>query len=317
MTSLFVQWVVLGSAAVLCALRARLVLSTAHTAVLSWAIVLLVTALVAELSWFLLPLIWERPLQGAPSLEAGHWYFFLHTMGTAGIIAAIYLRHLYVNWQWNRYVEVAAQSRLRALQARIRPHFLFNCLNSIAAMISERPDEAEQAVEDLASLIRVSLRDGRDIGRFDEEQELCRKYLRIEALRLGERLQLHWETEAIPGHAHIPQLLLQPLLENAVYHGIETLEAGGLVHIRGERARDGYRIRVSNPKGAETPHGGSGHSLGTRNIQERLWAIYGPEARLEEQESAGEYAVVVSIPTMNLDDDTLHTLGEATTPKHQ
>lgn len=317
MTSLFMQWIVLGSAALLCLARGILLrhpaLGAVQVGLLAWCVVLLVTALVTELSWFLAPLLWGQPPWRASFLDSGHLYFFLHAMGAAGIITAIYLRYLYVNWQWRRHIETAAQSQFRALQSRIRPHFLFNCLNSIAAMIAPRPDDAEQAVEDLAELIRASLEGGHNISRFEDELILCRKYLRIEANRLGRRLRLRWETKAIPDHAHIPQLLLQPLLENAVYHGIEMLEEGGVVHVKGERLGAGYRVQISNPRADRVRPAGAGHSLGMNNIQRRLEAIYGPEARLEQHESGQLHVVTVSIPVLTLDDETLQGLITTTT----
>lgn len=318
MTSLFVQWVVLGSAALLCLARGNLLrhpaLGAVHVGLLAWCVVLLVTALVTELSWRLAPLIWDQSPWKAAFLDSGHLYFFLHAMGAAGILTAIYLRHLYVNWQWHQHIETAAQSQFRALQSRIRPHFLFNCLNSIAAMIAPRPDDAEQAVEDLAGLIRASLEGGHNISRFEDELILCRQYLRIEANRLGKRLQLRWETQAIPAHAHIPQLLLQPLLENAIYHGIEMLEAGGTVHIKGERIGAGYRVQISNPRADRARPADAGHSLGMDNIRRRLQAIYGPDAHLEQHESRQMHVVTVSIPMMTLDDDTLQGLTTTTWP---
>jgi two-component system, LytTR family, sensor histidine kinase AlgZ len=147
------------------------------------------------------------------------------------------LRYFWVAAQWRRNVEAEARSRIRALQARIRPHFLFNSMNTIAALTRSDPARAEEAVEDLADLFRASLSDATSTVTLKEELELSRIYQRIEQHRLGDRLAVEWRIKALPLRARIPALSVQPLLENAIYHGIEQLAGGGTVVVEGRYDR--------------------------------------------------------------------------------
>ena len=149
------------------------------------------------------------------------------------VLGGIVLRYLYLQQQ-NRIEQIAAdQARLDALQARMRPHFLFNTMNTIASLIRYAPNDAETAVEDLSALLRVTLSDRRRVVPWAQECEICEAYLRIEQLRLGERLQVSWDIQKGVEGFYLPPLSIQPLLENAIYHGIETRPQGGLslIHI--------------------------------------------------------------------------------------
>ena len=147
--------------------------------------------------------------------------FFADNLGIGAIIGALALRYFYVTGEWRRNVELQAQARVRALQARIRPHFLFNSMNTIAALTRSDPARAEEAVEDLADLFRANLNEKRSSITLKEELEVARIYQRIEQLRLGDRLHVIWDVADLPMRAQVPGLLMQPLLENAIYHGIE------------------------------------------------------------------------------------------------
>lgn len=187
------------------------------------------------------------------------------------------------------------EARLMALTARIRPHFLFNSLNAVLGVIRSDPRRAETALEELADLFRALMRDNRTLVPLSEEIALARQYLGLERLRLGERLQVRWDVEACPPEALVPPLLLQPLLENAVYHGIETSQAAGEIEIR--FTRDGERILISlgNPvsPGAEHVHG---NQMALENIRERLMLFYDLEARLETRQQAGRFQVLIELP---------------------
>ena len=314
-SSLFVQWITLVSASLLCICRKRLTQfrNLPLMALSAWGICLCSTALVTECAWWLL-----AHYQMERILHGGHPGFFLKTLCAAGIIVAVYLRHLYVNQQWHRHIEVAAQSRFRALQARIRPHFLFNCLNAIAAMIKQRPDDAETAVEDLADLIRFSLDSGRNVYLLEDELTLCRKYLRIETNRLGKRLRVHWGLSVIPTTAHIPQLTLQPLLENAIYHGVETLEKGCVIDIQGRLQRSGYEIQISNIRAARKKSRDDDQehvSQAMENVRRRLHTIYGQDSRLDIREWEEHYRVNLFIPVMNVSTETLQGFDRTTTQR--
>jgi len=182
------------------------------------------------------------------------------------------------------------------LQARIRPHFLFNSMNTIASLTRSNPAAAEQAVEDLADLFRVSLTDARQRISLAEELEIAHVYERMERQRLGERLQVDWQLGALPTDAMLPSLTVQPLLENAIYHGIERLPDPGAVEISGRRDGDQLYISISNP----TPAGGgperTGNQMAILNIRERLALAFGSDAGLEIEASPGRFCATLAFP---------------------
>ena len=189
------------------------------------------------------------------------------------------------------------EARLMALTARIRPHFLFNSLNAVLGVLRTDPSRAERALLDLSDLFRVLMRENRDLVPLSEELALARQYLELEKLRLGERLQVRWDVDACPVDALVPPLMLQPLLENAVYHGIEPAEAGGELLVKMTGDRDRLIVEISNPVTA-----GGGHHNGNRmalgNIRERLMLFYDLEASLDTDEREGRYVVRIILPNM-------------------
>jgi two-component system sensor histidine kinase AlgZ len=187
------------------------------------------------------------------------------------------------------------EARLQALTARIRPHFLFNSLNAVLSLIRAEPKRAEHALEELAELFRALMRDNRDLVPLADEIALCRQYLDLEKLRLGERLKVEWEIDDLPGEVLVPALMLQPLLENAVYHGIEPVEAPGVIHIRFTRKGDELVIALDNPVCPGGSHQ-AGNRMALANIRERLALHYDLEARLEAQEENGIYKVNMVLP---------------------
>ncbi len=182
-----------------------------------------------------------------------------------------------------------AEARLQALTARIRPHFLFNSLNAVISLIRAEPRRAEHALEELAELFRALMRDHRELVPLADEIALCRQYLDLEKLRLGDRLQVEWQIDDLPGDMRVPSLLLQPLLENAVYHGIEPSTGPGLISIRFRRDGDELKIELENPlcDGGAHP---AGNRMALANIRERLALHYDLEARLEAGVEAGAEA---------------------------
>jgi two-component system sensor histidine kinase AlgZ len=193
------------------------------------------------------------------------------------------------------YSPALGEARLQALQARIRPHFLFNSLNAVLSLIRRDPPRAERTLEDLADLFRVLMSDGRRFVRLADEIELLERYAGIEQLRLGERLRISWEIDEAPMDALLPPLVLQPLLENAVYHGVEPGAGNGqvLVHI----ARRGERVmaRIANPFQEGHQHR-AGNRMALDNIRERLQLFFDAEARVETRVAAGRYEVEIEIP---------------------
>ena len=186
------------------------------------------------------------------------------------------------------------EARLMALTARIRPHFLFNSLNAVLGVIRSDPRRAEAALEELAELFRALMQDNRELVPLSDEIALVRQYLDLERLRLGERLRVRWEVDSCPADALVPPLMLQPLIENAVYHGIEPLGGPGEILIRLARRQDRLEILLSNPRGND------GHSHGNQmalaNIRERLLLFYDLEASLETHANADCYTVRIELP---------------------
>ena len=188
-----------------------------------------------------------------------------------------------------------AEARLQALQARIRPHFLFNSLNAVLAIIRGDPKRAEGALEDLADLFRNLLADNRQLIPLRREIALCRQYLNLEHLRLGERLQVRWIVDADAETALVPPMLLQPLVENAVYHGIEPGVGPGAIEIDVGSDGDRLRVALSNPYFPEHQHR-QGNRMALANIRERLQLHFDLEATLDAGVEAGRYRIVMLMP---------------------
>jgi two-component system sensor histidine kinase AlgZ len=196
-----------------------------------------------------------------------------------------------------------AEARLQALQARIRPHFLFNSLNAVLSLIRTEPRQAETTLEDLADLFRVLMRDTRDVTSLEEEIRLCRQYLSIEKVRLGERLQVQWKavniSEKVLRKARVPSLLLQPILENAVHYGVEPTEHPVLIEIEVTRKSDSIEILVVNPlpTSSETAQANKvGNHMALQNIRERLALLYDVEAQLSASAKNGRFEVLMHFP---------------------
>jgi two-component system sensor histidine kinase AlgZ len=229
----------------------------------------------------------------------------------AGEIGAFrYIRHALVGIAYTlivlSYFRLRAQAlsparheaRLQALQARIRPHFLFNTINAVLSIVRRDPKRAETALEDMADLFRMAMTDQHELVVLGKEVELARQYLAIEELRLGERLQVHWDTQNMPPDALIPPLILQPLLENAVYHGIEPLAEGGIIDVRLYRNNNELHIEVSNPAPKQAVSRVSGNKMALSNIRERLDLLFDVEAKYQVETDADHYQVHIRIPYM-------------------
>ena len=188
-----------------------------------------------------------------------------------------------------------AEARLQALQARIRPHFLFNSLNAVLSLVRRDPKRAERALEDLSDLFRTLMADARHFVRLEEEVELLERYADIEQLRLGERLRISWELDAAPGDALLPPMVLQPLLENAVYHGIEPGTEPGEVLVRIERRGERVHATIENPH-LERGNQRAGNRMALDNIRERLALFFDAEASIATQTANGRYRVDIEIP---------------------
>jgi two-component system sensor histidine kinase AlgZ len=294
-TSIVLQWLALTSAAVLCGLR-----SHAATMPLKQGSALVFLAVVANLLivseavywvvWFIAP-----SASSDGWLPADHGFFAARNVAIGGVIAGGLLRYCYVSAQWQRNVRREAEARIHALQARIRPHFLFNSMNTIASLIRSNPAAAEQSVEDLADLFRASLADSRRDITLGEELEIARVYERMEQQRLGERLRVRWNLDALPADAMMPSLTIQPLLENAIYHGIEQLPDPGVVDVSGQRSEEMLYITVTNP----TPARGTERArnqMALQNIRERMELAFGERAGLAIESPPGEFRATLTFP---------------------
>ncbi|MBN8463652.1 MAG: histidine kinase [Dechloromonas sp.] len=188
-----------------------------------------------------------------------------------------------------------AEARLAALNARIRPHFLFNSLNAVLSLIRARPQQAEAALESLSDLFRAAMRDPGEMISLADEIALGKQYFELERLRLGERLAVHWQIGAVSLDLPIPPLMLQPLLENAVYHGIEPSPEGGTVSVSITQRGDELRIAIANPNAGRSQHAAGNH-IAVANIRERLSLYYDLEARLEIEAGEHFYEVRIFLP---------------------
>ena len=188
-----------------------------------------------------------------------------------------------------------AEARLAALNARIRPHFLFNTLNAVLSLIRARPQQAEAALESLSDLFRAAMRDPGEMISLADEIALGKQYFELERLRLGERLAVNWQIGAVSMDLPIPPLMLQPLLENAVYHGIEPLPEGGTVSVSITQRGDELRIAIANPNAGQSQHAAGNH-IAVANIRERLALYYDLEARLEIEVGEQFYEVRIFLP---------------------
>ncbi len=289
--SLFIHWLSLTSAAVLCPLRANLArMSLRRAVVVALGCLQLVTLVISEMAWQ--AGVWlELETADVPN---EHTLFIARTQIISLLVWIMLLRYFYLQQQWREQIKASVEARLVALQARIRPHFLFNSLNSLVALIPIRPDEAERLVENLSMLLRAALDRPDGQHSLDDELALTRAYLDIEQTRLGERLKVDWEMQAAALEVPVPVLSLQPLVENAVHHGVECITAGGTVSIQYQVRPGSLQVCVTNPIPAgRTP---SGLQVAQDNIRSRLKLLYGDRAQLRVRVAHGHYQACLELP---------------------
>lgn len=221
--------------------------------------------------------------------------FVLSSLLAVGLVTAAFFRYLLIRTRWKAQLIAESEARVQALQARIRPHFLFNSLNTIASLIPVDPENAEAATEDLADIFRGSMRRADKLISLEEELQLARQYLGMEQRRLGDRLTVIWRAEELPPGASVLPLMLQPLLENAVGHGVQPRAGGGEITVYGRAEGDNIVITIGNPvapEGADKP----GHGLALANIRERLSIAFGGRASLLTNQDSERFYAVLSFP---------------------
>jgi two-component system sensor histidine kinase AlgZ len=293
MSSAFVQWIVLFSAGSLCLLRPALQGSPIWLA--SLAAVGTPTAVTVASSATAMALL----MPGYLTLDT---LWLLRNTLVALIFSSVAFRYFYLQYALRQRERAALQARLDSLRNRMRPHFLFNTMNSIASLIAIEPLAAERAVEDLSELLRASLRDADDKRHtVAAELRLCALYLGIEQLRLGERLSVNWQVEEQAKPLRMPSLILQPLVENAIYHGVARIPAGGCIDIVVRLADERLEFELQNPLplDADTaPH--TGNRVALANIRARLQALYGAAAALDTRFSDQMFIVTLSLPVQTI-----------------
>ncbi len=296
--SLFIQWIALGNILLLCISRKFLRrLNTLLAAFGYYSLSLLVTLVISVAAY------WFAPVDRSSMLDHGFSFtdsFILRNVAISAIVSAVVLRYFYVQHQWKANVQAEARSRVQALQARIRPHFLFNSMNTIASLTRTNPELAEKTVEDLADLFRASL-GHQDKVSLHEELEFTQRYINIEQLRLGDRLKITWDIDdEVDTENKVPALILQPLVENAIYHGIEPQTEGGEVKLSIQAVNDSLKFSIMNPlPKAKTGMPRAGNRMAQDNIQQRLKLAYGNDASMRIQATQDTYLVTFNIPAEN------------------
>ena len=206
------------------------------------------------------------------------------------------MRYLYISSEWRRSIVLEAQARISALQALIRPHFLFNSMNTIASLTRTDPVRAEEAVEDLSDLLRANLGSSTNRSSLKQELETAAIYQRIEKLRLGDRLAVRWDIDEVPMRTRIPSLTIQPLLENAIHHGIELLPDGGEVRVTGSKDDSHLTISISNPVVSREKRATSGNQMAMSNIRQRFELAYGNKATVRIEDESDQFTVTLRFP---------------------
>jgi len=227
--------------------------------------------------------------------------FVLQSVLAVALVCLALFRYLYVRSLWQAQVLAQSEARVQALQARIRPHFLFNSLNTIASLIADDPVGAEHATEDLADLFRGSMRRADRLISLSEELGLAEKYVQMERRRLGSRVRVDWRVDELPKAASVLPLTLQPLLENAVSHGLQPRPDGGVIRVYGRSENDNIVITISNPL-APKESGSQGHGMALVNIRERLELAFGSQASLITHQDEEQFFAVLSLPYVEYSD---------------
>lgn len=288
LASLVIQWVSLLTLSWIFLLKERL--RTVSPQRLAWVIL----AFLVLDTWVVSALAWLLASGGWP-MEAGDWILLSARLtGIALAFGFLGVAAFQNHWRGRLHAVRAKQSELQALQARIRPHFLFNTLNTGAALVHERPEEAERLLLDLADLFRAALGGPRQIPLADE-LSLARRYLEIEALRFGERLTVHWHLPRELPAVTVPALSIQPLVENAVRHGVERLPQGD-VDVRVTTTPEHVIVRISNPLPASGSTSSSGHQVGLNASQVRIEAMTDGRGSVQTQVENGRFIATVRLP---------------------
>jgi len=293
LNALFILWVGFTCASIFCVFKRRISrYSPTHICALMFITINLTTFFI---TWVISSLLPQLDLFMAPSQS--HMSIYIRNTGISIIFSLILLRFLYIQFQWRKQSKAEADAQLDALQARIRPHFLFNSLNTIASLTRLNPPLAETLTEDLSELFRANIQTSKRLVPFKQELTLVQQYLNIEQMRLGERLIIEINVTAIPDNALIPPLSIQPIIENAVYHGIEPSEKGGILNIIGKMDKNIITLLVTNPlNGEQAANVRSGNNMAINNIRLRMAQCFPDQSKLLISSSAGKFQTQLKFP---------------------
>ncbi|MFT3669125.1 MAG: histidine kinase [Pseudoxanthomonas sp.] len=288
LASLGIQWVSLATLCILYLLRRQLArLPPPYLAWLCLAFLLCMTTLVASAAWSVFEM--------STNAMEGRTTFVLRMLAIAAIVGLLMLLTYQNYWNARQLAIRAKQLELEALQARIRPHFLFNTLNTGAALVHQRPEEAERLLLDLSDLFRAALAGPREISLADE-LSLVRRYLEIESLRFGNRLRVEWRLpESLPALV-VPALSIQPLVENAIRHGVEPAAGGGDVSVEVACGEGFVQITVANGLPTAPVRPTAGHQVGLSSVRARIQAMTQGRGSVETQAKDGRYTAVLRLP---------------------
>lgn len=289
--SMLIQWTSFLALACLYGLRDRLArVSAQQVAYAALAALVLSSWCVAGVTWLVLEEV--RPSIRPP----GEWQdLFVRLTGIALAVGLLGLAAFQNHWRVRRLAVRAKQAELEALQARIRPHFLFNTLNTGAALVHHRPEEAERLLLDLADLFRAALAGPREIS-LEDELSLVRRYLEIESLRFGDRLRVDWDVPAVIPEAQVPSLSIQPLVENAIRHGVERVPHGGRIEITLTTTAEHVVVRIRNPLVLSDARPPSSHRVGLNASQVRIEALTGGRGSVQTGRQGEHWVATVRLP---------------------
>ena len=277
--ALFVGWVALSSLLFICLLQHWL-----QRLPLGWQ--LIVPTLIPVINTGLVHLAAEALFYADPENR-------LRVIAIAGLLSLIAMHYLYLVAAWKEETQRVLQAREQALRARVRPHFLFNSMNSIAGLCRSDPAKAEQVTLDLADLFRATFATP-PCHALEQELALVRSYLAIEQTRFGERLQLEWDVQAAEGAGiEVPALVLQPLAENAVQHGISPVPGGGTIWVHARREDRSLSIEIGNTTGDEDQHG---TGTASEDARARLHHAFADRARIDVRRDIGRFRATIRLP---------------------
>ena len=293
LNALFILWVAFTCAAIFCTFKKQINrCSSTHISLVMFLTINITTLFI---TWVISSLLPQLDLFMSP--VHSNISVYLRNSGISIIFSLILLRFLYIQFQWRAQTKAEAEAQLDALQARIRPHFLFNSLNTIASLTRVDPPLAESLTEDLSELFRANMQTSKRLIPFKQELTLIQQYLNIEQTRLGTRLIVTLDTSPIPNDALIPPLSIQPIIENAVYHGVETTAEGGELSISGQIEKNIITLLVKNPINNEQPSNARpGNNMAINNIRLRMEQCFPGQSQLVISSSGSEFQTQLKFP---------------------